>query len=302
MKPFADSGRTALPSRLAEPEEIPRVRYLFASAPKQPPPHAELRVVTRSRPVERIVAALAWWNEGGVVKFLIAHPPGIGTREGARELVPPLEADPRLAGRQLEHGCLLAEDDELAGYLAERGYEARHTERVYEAPAAAVRERVEDMLSRYRAEIPCDWRTEPIRAHPPDVVWPLLAPYRLIDPDGLREAWSASGDQGYDPEFSCILFERGSPLGALLVRANAVCLAVDVRVVKPIAPRLRALANMTLFDHIARLATPGETTLRVLAFRARELDHGETSNLAKRMGGREVAVRHIHTRPGQGPA
>ncbi|WP_193212324.1 hypothetical protein [Luteolibacter marinus] len=293
-----DSQPSGLP-RKAREEEIPRARFLFASAPKVPPAQAEFLVVTKLRPIERIVASLAWWNEGEVVKFLLAGPPGTDGSASWNALLAEFEADGRVAGRRMEFARLLAEDEPAAILLAECGYEGRHTERVFEAPADAVRERVDAMLERYRPEIPAGWRTEAIRHHPPETVWPLLAPYQLIDLDSLRDSWSSPGGDGYDLAFSSVLLDGSDVLGVLLVRTNAVCLAVDVRVVSPMPPRLRALANLALFDHIARLATPERSSLRVLAFRARQQDHLETANLAKRMGGREVAVRHIYTRPGQ---
>jgi len=66
-------------------------------------------------------------------------------------------------------------------------------------------------------------------------------------------------------------------------------------VVKPMALQLRSLANLAFFAHW-RLVSP--TAFRVVSFRGDQVEHRETANLARRMGGRQVAVRHIYTRPG----
>ncbi len=281
--------------RTAREKEEFRARFLFSSAPKKPPATASFLVAIKREPIERIVAALAWWEEGGTLKFQIAHPPGIPALEAAGALVPWMEGLPELADREISHGRLLEEEDELSLWLVGRGYEAGHTERVFEAPSVATYDRTAALLARYAQDFPRTWRSDPIRDHSPDKIWPLLAPYQLIDLESLRRDWAAPGDHGFDPDLSNILFDGDVPLGVLLVRANQVCMAVEIRAVTPVRARLRSLANIALLGHVSRVATPTTSSIRTLAFRAREQDHKETANLALRMGGHEVAVRHIHT-------
>lgn len=260
----------------------------------QPPADAQVLIALKQRPVQRIVATLAWWHEAGAVKFLVGHQPGVDAIEAAAALVPALESVPELAGTDIAYGRLFAPDEDIAPWLIQRGYRATGTERVFEAPSTTVYDRVQSFLARHGNDLPESWRTESIRHHVPETVWPIIEPYRLIRFDALQRFWKTTGPLGYDPDYSNILFDGETPLGTLLLRNNSVCLAVDIRVVNPIAPRLRSLANLALFAHVARLASPA--TIRTLGFRADEREHRETANLARRMGGREVAIRHIYTR------
>lgn len=282
--------------RAAQEVEALRARQLFAGKSDQPPGDASFLIAMKERPVERIVAALVWWHADGAVKFLMAHTPGLGASDASAALVPALEALPELSGVELRYGRLLAAEEDVAPWLVEHNYEPTCAERVFEAPSTTVYDRVQCFLARHESDMPETWHTESIRDYTPETVWPLIEPYRLIKFNALQRFWVAPGQFGYDPEYSNILFDAETPLGALLVRNNSICLAVDVRVVNPITPRLRSLANLALFAHISRIASPTTTSIRTLAFRADENEHRETANLARRMGGREVAARHIYAR------
>jgi len=295
LEPAPSSTVDATPIvRVAQEGESVRARQLFMASPEQPPLNASFLVALKPHPVERIVATLAWWREEMTVKFLVARKPAVSAEQAAAVLVPALEALPGLGEQDVEFGRLLAENEEVAPWLARHGYQTSRTERVFEAPCATVYQRLQLMLARQGREIPATWSTESIRHHLPETVWSLIAPFRLIKLESLRSFWAMPGERGYHPEFSNILFDAGTPLGVLLVRSDSVCLAVDVRVVKPITRRLRSLANLLMFGHIQRVVTP--TTWRILAFRGDEIEHRETANLARRMGGREVAARHIYIR------
>ena len=284
----------ALVVRPAQQRERARAWQFFPLTADGPPPTAQLLVALKQHPIERMVAALAWWIEDKSARFLVAHKPGMPAKQAAAVLVPALESLPGLRNLTLVQGRLLAEDEDIAKWLVEHGYQPRRTERIFESPCATVHERVGFLLSRHGEEIPPNWRTESIKSHTPDTVWPLIAPFRLISLESFRNYWAAPGELGYDPEFSNILFDGGTALGVLLVRVNPVCLTVDIRVVKPIPSRLRALANLAMFAHIQRVVTA--TTWHVLAFRGDDIEHRETANLARRMGGKQVAVRHIFAR------
>ena len=282
--------------RRANEKELFRAVQLFASSTDKPAADAQYLIALKTRPVERIVAALAWWSEPESIRFLIGHHPGVTAEEAAEALVPPFEQISDKPSLDLKYARLLEENQDCAPWLASHGYQALGTERAFEAPSDTVYERVQTFLARHTNDIPESWHSESIRHHQPETVWPLIEPYRLIHPDTLRRFWNTPGESGYDPDFSNILFDGPTPLGTLLLRNNSICLAVDIRVVNPIAPRLRSLANLALFAHISRVASPESTGIRSLAFRADQREHRETANLAKRMGGREVAVRHIYTR------
>ena len=271
---------------------------LFSAAPEPPPTNANFILALKLHPIERIVAVLAWWREDAVVKFQIARKPGLLANDAAATLVPAMEAMPGFGAENLKYAQLLAENQEVAPWLARRGYQPQHTEHIFELPLSTAFDRVGALLARYSTEMPGSWTTEPIRLHSPEVVWPLIAPFRLIRFESLQSLWSAPGERGFHPELSNILFDAGTPLGVLLVRTDHDHLVIDIRVVKPMALQLRSLANLAFFGHW-RLVTP--TTWRVIRFRGDEVEHRETANLARRMGGRQVAVRHIYTRHGSSP-
>jgi hypothetical protein len=203
---------------------------------------------------------------------------------------------PGLGAEKLIYAQLLAESQEVAPWLARHGYLAQQTERILESPFSTVYQRVGALFARHYTEMPGSWTTEPIRCHSPETVWPLIAPFRLIKFESLQSLWTTPGERGYHPEFSNILFDAGTPVGVLLVRTDHDCLIIDIRVVKPITPRLRSLGNIAFFAHIRRLVIP--TAWRVVRFRGDQVEHRETANLARRMGGRQVAVRHTYIRPG----
>lgn len=282
--------------RPAQARELIRARQFFSLGAEQPPAPAQFLAALKQHPVERMVAVLAWWKENAAVRFLVACKPGLVAERAAEALIPKFEALPGVSGLALEYGRLIAAGEDVAPWLTRHGYQTRRTERIFESPCATVYERVEAFRARHGAEIPARWRTESIKSHSPDMVWPLIAPFGLIKLEALRNDWATPGARGYDPEYSNILFDSETPLGVLLVRVNPVCLTIDIRVVKPITARLRALANLSMFAHIQQVVTP--TTWQVLAFRGDQIEHRETANLARRMGGQQVAVRHLYARPG----
>ena len=286
--------------RAARSDELPRARYLFASVFDRPPADASFLLALRPRPIERIVATAAWWNEGPSIKFLLAHQPGFSMMEAASVLVPELLSLPELSRLPLGYGRMLDADEQPAPWFEQHGFSPTLSERVMEVPGVPVYERVGAMYARFRSKLPSTWRTEPIRLHSPDIVWPLVEPYRLIKFETLAQNWLAPNSLGYDAEHSNLLFDGDQLLGALLVRTDPQCLAVDIRVVRPIPTRLRSLANLALFAHIQRVVGP--TAWRVLAFRGDDAEHRETANLGLRMGGREVGKRHTYSHPAHSPA
>jgi len=169
------------------------------------------------------------------------------------------------------------------------------SERSFHLPAALAESRVRQMLEKYRDQIPPAWHTESIRNHPPQTVFDLIAPYRLMPPQELQSFWEPGAQNGFDPDLSSILFDQQQAFGTLLARRKGQVLYYDIRVVRHPNPRLRALANLCLFHHCIiqhDLSNPVKT----LQFRGGEQEHRETANLAFRMGGTELPPRHVFTK------
>jgi hypothetical protein len=62
--------------------ETGRALYLFRAAPL--PRHARAFVAVKTRPLERFVAAAAWWPMGDTLAFRLAVQPGSTARLAAR--------------------------------------------------------------------------------------------------------------------------------------------------------------------------------------------------------------------------
>lgn len=291
-----DSDPTApdLVARLVAPEEQHRATYLFRTEAEKPPADARFIAAVRAQPVERFTAAAAVWPVGEAAHFLLARQPGQDAAAAADALIPALEAFCSRAS-ELRYGRLLASDDEWAGDLARNGFQPKNTERVFEVAFPSIWNRIDRMLREKVHEFPVSWRLTPITKCPPETVWPLIAPYRLISFDDLRKLWHAPPPMGYSREYSVVLFDGNEPIGAFLTRKNDRCVAVDIRVVKAIPARLRALANVTLMSFIHRQTH--SNSLQTAVFRADELSHRETANLARRLGGKEVSRRHNFVKP-----
>ena len=70
---------------------------------------------------------------------------------------------------------------------------------------------------------------------------------------------------------------------------------IDVQVVRQSNPRLRSLGDLCLLYHDAQRVGP-DGPIRWIQFRSGETEHRQTANLALRMGGPELAPRHLYAR------
>ena len=288
------SGAADLIVRVPAQAELERVLYLFQQVPFSP--ETRLVAAVRPRPVERFVAALAWWPAGTVACFRLASQPGTNRAGVAGVLVEWLDQVAAQAGLQsLEYADLLPADHEWAGVLCAQGFKRLRSERYFEVPVPGLRARITQLYERYKAEIPAGWRTDPIRLHSPEVILDLIAPHRLLPPPEVRRSWQPNTPHGFDLELSCILFDRERAFGTLLLRNTGELLYVEVQVVQEPNPRLRSLADICLIYHDASRTDP-QGPIRRIQFRSGETEHRQTANLALRSGGRELPPRHVFSR------
>ena len=273
-------------------EEIHRLALLFRHEPLTP--EARILAAVKSRPVERFVAAVAWWIEGMVGFFKLGALPGLATRtEICGQLIREVANGCRQLGlSSLQYGDLLPDDSEWSQTLKQSGLECLRSERFFEAPAQQARRRIVESFKKYESLIPPGWRTEAIRQHSPDTVSELIAPYRLMPPEELRARWRADCPDGFHLDFSSILFDGASACGVLLLRRSREGYCIDVRVVKTANRQLRSLGNLLLLYHGVHTHGPFYDA-EALCFRGGEAEHRETANLAIRMGGRELPCRRV---------
>jgi hypothetical protein len=281
----------SLSLREPAPGETERIAHLFRNVPL--PPAARILAAAKSRPIERFVAAVAWWPEGTVGHFQLACQPGVARAAVADLLLEGLLQHARGAGlRTIQCASLLTKEDEWLGILRGHGFECLHSERTFEVAYRDAWTRVMRLQQKHRSQIPAGWRTEPIRAHPPETVLELIAPHRLMPPGEIRSYWRADAQSGFDLDLSCILFDGARPFGAFLLRRMGEGLYIDVQVVREPNPRLRSLGDLLMLYHDAQRVA-GDGPIRWIWFRSGQTEHRQTANLALRMGGRELARCHL---------
>ena len=272
--------------------ELGRATYLFRDVRLRS--QARLLVAVRSRPIERFVAAAAWWLEGSVGCFQLASQPGSIRNEACASLLNHLSELARMAGLQsLQYGELLEDTSDWIDFLKTHGFEKLRSERFFEVSDQQSWTRTMESFDKYKVKIPSGWHTEPIRHQAPEIIFDLIQPYRLMPTSELRDYWREDSPLGFELDLSSILFDGTRPIGTLLARHVRDALCIDVRVVRVENKLLSALGNILLFYHIAAQRKPGGT-IRRLQFRGGATEHRETANLALRMGGQEMPSRHVY--------
>jgi hypothetical protein len=272
------------------PAEVERVLHLFRNLPLSP--EARLLAAVRSRPIERFIAAVAWWPEGTVGHFQLACQRGVARAAVAGLLLDRLAECARRAGMlTIQSANLLAEDNEWLGILRNQGFECLHSERSFEVSYRDAWSRVMQLHQKHRSQIPAGWRTEAIRAHPPETVLDLIAPHRLMTPAEVRNYWRADARFGFELDLSCLLFDRERPFGAFLLRRGGEGFYIDVEVVRERNPRLRSLGALLMLYHGVQ-RVPADGPMRWLWFRSGQTEHRQTANLALRLRGRELGRCH----------
>jgi hypothetical protein len=275
--------------------ELARVAYFFRNHMLLPQAH--ILMALRCRPVERFVAAAAWWTEGAVVRFQLLCLPGAGHPEIFASLINRVtESARRAGGQRLHYADVLTEDDATADHLKRNGFTPLGKNRFFEARYADAWKRVMHLFEKCRPDLPPDWRTEPIRNHQPEIILDLVGSHRLMSATELHYYWQMNSFGGLELDASSILFDGAQPIGTMLVRTGQGTFYIDVRVVHVENRRLRSLGNLLLFQHGTARWPPGGQFQR-LQFHGGEAEHRETANLAIRMGGRELPSRYIFAKP-----
>jgi hypothetical protein len=292
-----NTGTSGTLVREPSSSEVERVLHLFHHAPL--PAQARLLAVARSRPIERFVAAAAWWPAGSIGMFQLACEPGVDRAAVAGLLLDKLAECARLAGMQvIQYASLLTDDSPWMEILRAQGFECSRSERSFEVAYEDVWRRIMQLHQKHGARIPPSWRTEPIRNLSPEMALEVIGTHRLLPPAQIRAYWQKNSPQGFTLDFSCLLFEGDRAFGALLVRRMPEMYYVDVQVVQEPNPILRSLGDlfmmyrfMVLQDEALRAGR--DVPVRRVRFRSGEIEHRQTANLAFRMGGVELAPQRV---------
>jgi len=274
--------------------EMERTRYLFRHGLLRP--QSRFLVAARSQPVQRLVAAAAWWCEGTVARFHLVCQPGVAGSEVGSSLVNQVAEHSRATGmKKLQYADLLAGENTWRELLVEHGFAPQWSNRFFEARCTEARDRVMRLFARHRAALPPGWRTESIRHHSAQTAAELVALHGLLPPAELELYWQSTFPGGFDTDASSFLLEDANRIGVFLTRASHDTFFVDVRIVQVENRQLRALGNLMLLHHFATHWDPNGPIGR-LQFHGGEAEHRETANLAVRMGGKEMPSRHIYAK------
>ena len=291
------TGTPDLVIREPAPAEVERVLHLFRNVPLSP--EARLLAAVRSRPIERFIAAAAWWPEGTIGRFQLACQPGIERAAVGGLLIGRLAECARGAGMgTIQYATLLTDDNEWYGCLRSHGFECLHSERSFEVPLEDAWKRVKQLHQKHGARIPAGWRMDSIRQHPPETALELIAPHRLMPPAEVRNYWRANTRGGFELDLSCILFDGERPFGVFLSRRMGEGIYIDVQVVREPNARLRSLGDLFMLYRMFILYHEAQRVganapIRWLWFRSGATEHRQTANLAVRLGGRELARCHL---------
>jgi hypothetical protein len=295
-KGMSDSDSSDLIVREPSATEVARALYLFRTAPL--PRQARAFVAVKTRPLERFVAAAAWWPMGDALGFRLAFQPGSAARLAAGNgLVRQVAECARTLGiRNIRYADLLLDSSECVPLLKENGFVVLHSERFFEVSSQVSWARTMEIAERMRDKFPPAWRTESIRHHRPESILNFIEPYHLMPADEVRDRWRDDCPYGFELDLSAILFDDARPVGAFLVRRKVEVLCVDVRVVQTANRLLNSLGNVALLRHTAVTYGSTRSDINRLQFRGGESEHRETANLALRMGGSELPPRHTFAR------
>jgi hypothetical protein len=291
------AGKQALADLVVRPPEageMERAVYLFRHGLLRP--QSQIVVASRGQPVQRLVAAAAWWCEGSIARFHLVCQAGVTDSEVCGPLVHQVAASAHAAGMQkLQYADLLVKDDVWCQRLVENGFAQQGPNRFFEARCTEARDRVMRLFEKHQAALPPGWRTESIRNHPAQTAAELVARHGLLPPSELDLYWQGNFPGGFDPDASSFLLENTNRIGVLLTRASQDTYFVDVRIVQIENRQLRALGNLMLLHHLAARWDQNGPICR-LQFHGGGMEHRETANLAFRMRGRELPTRHIYAK------
>jgi hypothetical protein len=282
------------------PAEVERVVHLFSNA--RVPLQSRFLAAARSRPLERFIAAVAWWPEGKIARFQFACQPGVDRSEVVGLLIDSLVESVRAAALEtIQYANLLAADNEWFGILQTHGFHCARSERSFEISYEDAWTRIMQLHQKHKARIPAGWQARPIRDLSPEVALGVIGGHRLLPPEEVRGYWRKNVQGGFTLDLSCVLFDGERAFGAFLARRMGEVYYVDVQVVQEANPVLRSLGDLFMMYRMFILHSDAQRAgtdvpIRWLKFRSGEIEHRQTANLARRMGGRELPPLHAMAR------
>jgi len=219
-----------MPIRPAYPDELGRARSLLNGAPV--PSDAAFLVAVKEHPVERIIAAIPWWNDDKTdLRFHIHFSSSIGL-QGAEldELLTSLES---LAHEEKASSITadfpLVEEHPFFQKLTSHGYEISRTETIITAPG----DEVKSFFLSQENLLPANWSIESIRGRSPETLYPLISSEGSLTPIAFKALWDGANRERYEEDFSHLILAGKEVIGLLLVTRRGASLNIQVESISP---------------------------------------------------------------------
>lgn len=283
--------------RPAYPDEISRARLLLAGHPV--PPHAVFLLGVKETPVERILAAVPWWqastpgqHQTEVLRFQLHSPRSLSVTH-LSAIIQDLENI--ACANQLEaihFDSPISSSHPFYPHLTENGFEIFQTDRYFSVSGDAAKSRSQRIFKHVEARIPKDWNIESIRGHDPEKVFAIVSAHNLMSAHQFQHYWNTGINERFEENYSCLLTCGGEILGVVLLSQRGESeLHNHVEAVNPEYNTLSPLISATLRNASALRCAVGFP--ETYTFRADSRKHQQTANTALRQGGIEHPPRHF---------
>ncbi|WP_411826138.1 hypothetical protein [Luteolibacter sp. AS25] len=280
--------------RPAYPDEIARAKSLLADHPV--PPHSTFLLGVKETPVERIVAAIPWWETPtSTPKALRFHLSSSSGLDDTQLLTIFRQLDQIAKERDATEIYLdipLATAHPLYHLLLREGFEIAQTDRIFTSPGEIVKSRNLRIFNRAQPKRPKDWEFQSIRGQDPAKIFEIISAHGLMSPHQFQSYWNTGNKERFEEKYSSVLTCRGEILGLLLMTLRGETeLHTHVEAVNPKFAHLSPLISVSIRNAAFQGCPEGFPA--IFSFRADSHRHKQTGNSALRHGGTEHPPKHF---------
>lgn len=282
-------------------DEIARAKSLLGG--HAIPNHAQFYVAINDTPVERIVAAIPYWqsprpgdDECSQMNFHLGLPMEKCSAPFLEDLLPHLIAKAKESDLcSLRLDISLPDQHPLFDLLSEQGFTIAQTDRTFSVPGDIVKNRSIRIYQRLEKKIPSSWSISSIRGQDPEKLFKFAAQHGLISPQVFQNYWNTGSREHFEEAYSKVLLNGETIIGLFLVTQRGDHeLHVHVEASCPDYSAQSGLIAATLRN--ASFSACAEDFPKIFTWRADSDKHLQTANTAIRQGGTELAQRHFLTK------
>ena len=268
------------------------------------PNHAQFFVAINDTPVERIVAAIPYWQspqredeQRSLLNFHLGLPIEKCSAPFLVDLLPHLIAKAKeddLSSLRLD--IPLPEQHPLFTLLSEQGFTIAQTDRTFSVPGDIVKNRSIRIYQRLENKIPSSWSISSLRGQDPEKLFKFIAQHGLISPQAFQNYWNTGSREHFEEAYSKVLLDGETIIGLFLVTQRGDNeLHIHVEASCPDHSAQSSLIAATLRN--ASFSACAEGFPKVFTLRADSEKHQQAVNTALRQGGTELVPRHFLERP-----